>query len=230
MKLTLSLFLFFFQLSALADFKDCTSFFPDSNIPTLTLPYKTKELCFKSFAIFYSIDSKTPIYGIERLNKEILSTKKNRSNNFHEELNLEFSERSELSDYIHSGYDRGHIIPAGNQDDEISMKESFSLANMIPQAPQNNRKIWSKIESDTRKYVKRATGNVYVFTGPYYENHNTVIGKNKVWVPTHIWKLVYDANTKKSWVFWVENKDGVAMTAPISYEEFIKKTGYKLLP
>jgi len=230
MKSFLYLIIILFKLPAFADFKDCTSFFPNSLVPKLTIPDKTKELCFTSFAILYSIKSKTPIYGIERLNKANLKNKEKRSNNFYEEMQLGVSERSELSDYNKSGYDRGHIIPAGNQDDEVSMKESFSLANMIPQTPQNNRNTWSKIESDTRKYVKRATGDVYVFTGSYNENNKTVIGKNKVVVPTHIWKLVYDATTKRSWVFWVENKDGVKMTTPISYEEFVKKTGYKLLP
>ena len=45
------------------------------------------------------------------------------------------------------------------------MAQSFSLANIVPQAPMNNRKAWAGIERATRKYVMRAAGDVFVITG-----------------------------------------------------------------
>ena len=60
-----------------------------------------------------------------------------------------------MRDYVGSGFDRGHNSPAGDQEDPESMAQSFSLANMMPQAPQNNRIAWASIEKGTRKYVLR---------------------------------------------------------------------------
>ena len=76
------------------------------------------------------------------------------------------------------------------------MAQSFTLANMVPQAPEHNRGVWAKtVESATRKYASRATGNVYVITGPVYVPSITMspgIGSSLVRVPKYLFKLVYD--------------------------------------
>lgn len=47
------------------------------------------------------------------------------------------------------------------------MTQRFSSTNMVPQAPEHNRGAWAKsVEMATRKYAGRATGDVYVITGP----------------------------------------------------------------
>lgn len=83
---------------------------------------------------------------------------------FQDILHLEQQQlaRTQLEDYAGSGFDRGHMAPAGDMASEEAMTQGFSLANIIPQAPINNRKVWAKIEKDTRKYVMRAKGDVYV--------------------------------------------------------------------
>ena len=46
-------------------------------------------------------------------------------------------------DYKKSGYDRGHLAPAGDMGwSEQAMKESFYYSNMSPQNPSFNRGIW----------------------------------------------------------------------------------------
>jgi endonuclease G len=104
------------------------------------------------------------------------------------------------------------------------MAQSFSLANMMPQARQNNQGIWAKrVEEPTRMYIKRAEGDVYVFTGSV--GNAGSIGKSRVTIPSHIYKLVYDPNKKLAWAYWVENTDDAQMSAPISYAELVQKTG-----
>lgn len=219
------------SLASSLGFRECLSMFPNQTVPKLNVEYnKTRELCFSEFAVLYSVENKIPVYSVQKLNYLRLMTKAKRTNNFHEEPLLSKSERSTLADYAHSGYDRGHNSEAGAMSSSLAMEESTSLANMFPQAPSNNRGIWSKIEADTRKYVKRSSHNVYVFTGGWSAGPNKkTIGKNKVLVPDFLYKLVYDEQTGKSWVFWVENKDEAKMSAPITYDEFVKKTGLKLL-
>lgn len=211
------------SLTAYAAFEDCKDLFPAQQIPTSS--QAGRDLCFDSFAIYYSPQDKKPIYTVEKLNKEqFLAPHPRRSNRFYEEARLPFSERALLSDYRGSGYDRGHNAPAGDMSNERAMAQSFSLANMMPQARQNNQGIWAKnVEEPTRAYVKRADGDVYVFTGS--TGNGGSIGKSRVTIPTHLFKLVYDPNKKTAWAYWVENSNEAAMTPPITYQEFVQKTG-----
>ena len=211
------------SLNALAAFEDCKDLFPAQQIPTC--PQAGRDLCFDSFAIYYSPQDKKPIYTVEKLNREQLSAPHpRRSNQFYEEARLPFSERALLSDYRGSGFDRGHNAPAGDMSNERSMAQSFSLANMMPQARQNNQGIWAKnVEEPTRAYVKRAAGDIYVFTGSI--GNRGSIGRSHITIPSHLYKLVYDSNKNLAWAYWIENTNEASMTPPISYQELVQKTG-----
>ncbi len=209
-------------LSASALFDQCKDLFPSQQIPSTS--QVGRDLCFDDFAIYYSPTDKKPIYTVEKLNGEQLQAPRpRRTNQFYEEARLPINERALLADYRGSGYDRGHNVPAGDMTRERGMAQSFSLANMMPQARQNNQGIWAKrVEEPTRMYIKRAQGDVYVFTGS--TGHAGSIGKSKVTIPSHLYKLVYDPNKKLAWAYWVENTDAAQMHPPISYAELIQKT------
>ena len=210
-------------LGAHAAFEECKDLFPNQQVPTSQ--EVGRDLCFDSFAIYYSPTDKKPIYTVEKLSREqLLAPHPRRSNQFYEEARLPFSERSLLSDYRGSGFDRGHNAPAGDMSNERSMAQSFSLANMMPQARQNNQGIWAKnVEEPTRLYVKRAAGDVYVFTGS--TGNSGSIGRNRVTVPSHLYKLVYDPSKNQAWAYWIENTNEALMSPPISYQELVNKTG-----
>lgn len=211
------------SLSAHAAFEECKDLFPNQQIPSSS--QVGRDLCFDSFAIYYSPQDKKPIYTVEKLNKEQLSAPHpRRTNQFYEEARLPFAERALLSDYRGSGFDRGHNAPAGDMSNERAMAQSFSLANMMPQARQNNQGIWAKnVEEPTRAYVKRAMGDIYVFTGS--TGNSGSIGKGRITIPSHLYKLVYDPNKKTAWAYWVENTNEANMTSPITYQELMQKTG-----
>lgn len=210
-------------LSASALFDQCRDLFPAQQIPSTS--QVGRDLCFDDFAIYYSPLDKKPVYTVERLNSEQFQTSRpRRTNQFYEEARLPLSERALLADYRGSGYDRGHNVPAGDMTQERGMAQSFSLANMMPQARQNNQGIWSKrVEEPTRMYIKRAQGDVYIFTGSV--GHAGSIGKSKVTIPSHLYKLIYDPSKNLAWAYWVENTDDAQMSPPISYAELTQKTG-----
>ena len=111
------------------------------------------------------------------------------------------------------------------------MAQSFSLANTVPQAAKNNRGVWARqVEAATRKYVSRAPGDVFVFTGPVFEGRVRTIGQGRVWVPSHLFKLVYDPTAQRAWAYWVENTDTATVTKPISYRDLVNRIGIALLP
>ncbi|WP_186684748.1 DNA/RNA non-specific endonuclease [Pseudomonas vanderleydeniana] len=231
-----ALFLAFFLLApvgAHAAFDACRDQFPGRVVPQVLNMAKLHEICFDSFAVLSSGESKTPVYTVERLNRARLAAAKDeeRTNKFYEDARLPSAERASLDDYRGSGYDRGHMSPAADMPSPGSMAQSFSLANMVPQAPENNRGVWARrVEAATRHYVMRAQGDVYVFTGPAFEGQVKTIGRGHVWVPTHLFKLVYDPNAQRAWAYWVENKDDAAVTKPISYRELVNHIGIELLP
>lgn len=121
------------------------------------------------------------------------------------------------------------MAPAADMYNEETMAQSFSLANMVPQDQTHNAGPWSRIEQDTRKYIMRAAGDVYIFTGPVYSEGPRSIGTG-VAVPTHLYKLVYDSATGRSWAYWQANSASTRAGAPISYDELVKRTGVRFLP
>ena len=216
------------------DFGECRKFFASNTPPVLQHQeeLQPRAICFGAFAVLHSGKSHTPVYVVERLTKEALLASQNipRTNQYFEEARLPEAERAKLDDYRDSGFDRGHMAPAGDMGTIEAKAQSFSLANMVPQNPVNNQYAWRKIEVDTRKYAMRADGDVFVITGPVFDGTPPTIGKGKIWVPQHLFKLVYDPRANKVWVHWQDNTAEAEVGKPISYEELVKRTGIEFLP
>ena len=193
---------------------------------------KQRELCFDGFAVLHNGSTRTPAFVAERLNRQLLlqAREQRRTDRFFADARLPEAERAELSDYKGSGYSRGHMAPAADMSSATAMEQSFSLANIVPQNPQQNAGSWAKIEKDTRSYVMRAKGDVYVITGPVFDPGSPTIGANQVHVPTHLFKLVYDATTQKAWAHWQQNSAEARPGPPISYGELEQRTGMEWIP
>lgn len=200
-------------------------------VPVIPPAPKQRELCYEAFAILHSGETRTPVFVAEKLNRQsILDADEKRSDKFFADARLPKAERAELSDYKGSGYARGHMAPAGDMPTPAAMAQSFSLANTVPQSRQQNSGPWAKIESDTRQYALRAKGDVYVITGPVFDANSPTIGASQVKVPSHLYKLVYDAQTGRAWAHWQANADSTRAGPPISYAELVRRTGLNLLP
>lgn len=215
------------------DFDQCREYFAGNTPPVVQHheDLKLRALCFSGFAVMHSGKSRTPVYVAERLNRKVLQgAHKKRTDKFFADARLPRSERAELEDYKGSGFDRGHMAPAADMSNAEAMAQCFSLANMVPQAPINNRKPWASIEKSTRKYVMRAAGDVFVITGPVFDGTPPAIGASRVWVPQHLFKLVYDSSVGRAWAHWLDNRDDATVDRPISYEELVLRTGINLLP
>ena len=211
-------------------FKDCPQFFAGGVAPAVPAAPKLRELCYDAFAVLHSGNTRTPIFVAQRLNRaSVEDADEKRTDRFFADARLPRAERAELSDYKGSGYSRGHMAPAGDMPTPAAMAQSFSLANMVPQNSRQNSGPWAKIEKDTRHYVMRAKGDVFVITGPVFEPGGPTIGANQVAVPTHLFKLVYDATTKKAWAHWQQNSDDARAGPPISYGELAQRVGMELL-
>jgi endonuclease G len=220
---------------AAEDFAACPQFFANAKPPVVAPRPTNRALCYDAFAILHSGESKTPVFVAEKLNRASLAdAHEKRTNKFFADARLRAAERAALEDYKDSGYDRGHMAPAGDIPTAQAMAQSFSLANMVPQAPEHNRGVWAKsIEKATRNYAKRAAGDVFVITGPVYVSsiaQSPGIGAGQVRVPKYLFKLVYDQKQNRAWAYWLENSDATRASKPISYAELVKRTKVDFLP
>ena len=217
------------------DFSACPQFFANAKPPVVAQRPTNRALCYDAFAVLHSGESKTPVFVAEKLNRgSMADAHEKRTNKFFSDARLRSTERATLDDYKGSGFDRGHMAPAGDMPTAQAMAQSFSLANMVPQAPEHNRVVWAKsVEMATRNYVKRAQGDVFVITGPVYVPsiaQSPGIGAGQVRVPKYLFKLVYDQSKNRAWAYWQENSDATKASKPISYTELVKRTGIEFLP
>jgi endonuclease G len=212
--------------------QSCNDHFVAGQAPRLTnakLQRDTEQLCFNVFSVLHSGITRTPLWSAEHLESQNIQAAQalSRENSFHAETRLPADERAELNDYARSGYDRGHMAPNGDMPDRDSQRDSFSLANIVPQDGENNRNLWAGIEGEVRKMAKRE-GDLYVVTGPAFLGADLrKIGN--VLVPTHLYKLVYSPRQRAGAAWFVENKaDAKATVIPVPELERI--IGINLLP
>ena len=94
--------------------------------------------------------------------------------------------------YKKSGYDRGHLCPAGDRRlTEGSYNETFYTSNISPQKHNFNAGIWNKLEQKTRYWAKKYN-HLYVITGGILENNLKTIGSEKVSIPKQFYKILLD--------------------------------------
>jgi DNA/RNA endonuclease G (NUC1) len=208
----------------------------------------TEFVVRQGYALEFSNDLKVPLWVCEHVTADQLTVKVNRSDAFEADPLLK-GPRSELVDYRHSGYNRGHQAPAGDQMKDGALKaETFYLSNMAPQVPAFNQQIWAGLEELARSWATQY-GEVWIVTGgmlydPAEENPTTadgwikyyVIGPNGVAVPTHFYKIVA-RKQGQHWLaigFVLENR---AYPRPYDYSAFVTpinliegRTGLEFMP
>jgi endonuclease G len=208
----------------------CTNIYLNNQAPTIIntkLKSKTKELCYKGFALMYSGVSKTPLWSGEHLTREMLTKKGIRSNIFHTEERLSERERTEIMDYIGIHYDKGEMTPSLDFSDKVANHECFSLANTVPQNHNNNVGIWYEIEEATRAVAKNKI-EIYVISGPifYKEDYKRV---NGIQVPTKLFKAIFVPSVGEGAVYVSKNANGKEYEV-ISIAELETILGINLFP
>ena len=117
---------------------------------------------------------------------------------------------AELSDYKGSGYDRGHLAPAGDMKySRESMIESFYMSNMSPQNPSFNRGVWRRLEETIREWGK--TSKIFISTAGVLNIENLgSIGGNKVTIPSKYYKVIYSPKKKSMVGFLLSNRGSLS--------------------
>ncbi|MFS4494373.1 DNA/RNA non-specific endonuclease [Maribacter sp. 2308TA10-17] len=139
--------------------------------------------------------------------------------------------------YKRSGYDRGHLCPAGDRRfSEYAYNETFYTSNISPQDRDFNAGVWNRLEMKIRQWVKK-DGTHFVFTGGILEQDLEEIGEEDVDVPRYFYKIVAKGNPKsmKAIAFLMANKPSSKPIEQftVTIDEIEKRTGidfFKELP
>ena len=146
------------------------------------------------------------------------------------------------NDYTNSGYDRGHLIPAGDRTKtEIDNSATFYMTNVVPQKPGNNRGPWLDLENYCRELVEQGK-ELYMIAGGYGQQE--AIAAGKISPPSHLWKVIvvldqpgqgFPGITNNTRVIAVDmpNQQGIRttdwQTFRVSVDSVESKTGYDFL-
>jgi DNA/RNA endonuclease G (NUC1) len=109
--------------------------------------------------------------------------------------------RVQTTDYSASGFDRGHMTPNADRDNENRIpinQETYLMSNIVPQAPDNNQGPWANMENALRTILTQNGENneLYIVSGPAGvggTNSNglvNTIADGHVTVPAFTWKVV----------------------------------------
>ena len=190
----------------------------------------------KGYSLSYSEKHEQAEWVAYELNKEDIVYANRKRPFFIEDPKVKTTS-ADWKNYKKSGYDRGHLCPAGDRKKtEKGYNETFYTSNISPQKHNFNAGIWNKLEQKTRYWAKKYH-TLYVITGGILEDHLKTIGKEKVSVPNYFYKVLLD-NTQpeiKAIAFLIPHKDSnkPLYTYVVSIDEIEQKTGldfFKNLP
>ncbi len=101
-------------------------------------------------------------------------------------------------DYMYSGYDRGHMAPAGDMKwSKKAMQETFYLTNICPQEHALNNGAWKNLEVKCRTWAMRDSA-IYIVCGPVLtDTLREFIGDNRVAVPKRFFKVMISPYAEK---------------------------------
>jgi endonuclease G len=92
--------------------------------------------------------------------------------------------------YKNSGYDKGHLCPAGDMKfSKEAFDATFLTSNISPQRHDFNEGVWNRLEQKIRYWATKY-GEVYVVTGGVLTDGLKTIGKENVSVPNYFYKIV----------------------------------------
>lgn len=155
--------------------------------------FKEQTVKHTAFALCYDEAYEQAKWVAYKLTAEMcIDNSEERTDNFRADKDI-FTGSAIPDDYKKSGYDRGHLCPAGDMAwSEITMSESFYMSNMSPQEPKFNRGIWKTLESDVREWAKSNEEIFVVTAGVLQPGLETIGTVNKVAVPKYYYKVILD--------------------------------------
>jgi endonuclease G, mitochondrial len=171
-------------------------------------PFKTVVLDHGDFQVVYDPAIRSARYvKYIGLQKHMLEKRAHRKNKFVadpllKKIGLPYVLPRE---YSHSGYDQGHLAPAGDFSySQVANDSTFVMSNMSPQKPKLNRQAWRLLEAQVRRWIC-GEERVVVITGPIFSDHPEAL-KDGLSIPVQYFKIVVDDTPPKKAIAFIYNQ------------------------
>ncbi|TEB45896.1 DNA/RNA non-specific endonuclease [Flavobacterium circumlabens] len=208
---------------------------PDSLYTTAYLPTSTTRqiVTHKYYTLSYNEKFEQAEWVAYELKKEYLKNGNYKRPYFIEDPKVTTGS-ADWRNYKKSGYDKGHLCPAGDMEFDVgAYNDTFYTSNISPQKHDFNSGIWNRIEQKTRYWAGKYN-DIYVVTGGILKDSDKKIGTEKVAVPGYFYKIILakSGNQHKAIAFLVPNEDSnkslYDFVVPI--ETIENKTGIDFFP
>ncbi len=213
--------------AALAEASACAQHYLHARIPRTASDRENEtlyELYYEEFATLHSSVTLTPLWSAEILtgdNARAADRITRRGNHYAGEP------RATPRDYTRSGFDRGHMTPADDMPSYATQAQTFTMANMAPQAPRLNQRLWRALEGSLHVWAER-NGDLHIVTGPVFSSRPSRLN-DRVATPSGFFKAVYDSGAENVVVFYARNRDD-ARCEVISLNELEQRSGIDPFP
>ena len=179
-------------------------------IPLYTEASYKQYVAHKGFELVFDGNARIPEWVAYELTAEEVAGEASRGRHYVPDPDIK-GEQGDNNDYRNTGWDRGHMAPAGDMKlDEVMMKESFYFSNICPQNRNLNGGDWRTLEELARIYAQKY-GRVYVVCGPIIGNNiYGRLGSHHIIIPDAFFKvlLVETSNGYESIGFIMNNEAG----------------------
>lgn len=193
----------------------------DSTLSQVPVSYPGMEISFNP-------DMHLPNWAAWELTAAEVDGQCRRENKFYSDQDVPGC--AESYDYNYSGYDRGHMVPAGDMKwSREAMHASFSMVNICPQAKSLNTGAWKSLEEKCRTWAKRDSALI-IICGPVLSDPvKEWIGDSRVAVPKRFFKVILApyASPVRGIGFLMSNGlvRGGMQAAAVSIDEVERATG-----
>lgn len=137
-------------------------------------------------------------------------------------------------DYAGSGFDRGHLVPAGDLKwNGTAMRQSFLMTNVGPMHKALNEGGWAKLEEKVREWTARDSA-LLVFTGPVVSDGDTTLASGRVKVPSAYYKVILAPCVRPmrviAFIYPNGHSGGRLQQYAVSVDEVERRTGLDFFP
>lgn len=156
-------------------------------------PHPLLRLENSSYLVAYDEERQNPAWSAYRITDQTLE------GDFPRPTRFEVDRRTRAlvthDAYTKSGYDRGHMTPnfaIASRFGEVAQKETFLMSNVVPQNPALNQGPWRLMEDVLANRTARTAKEIWVVTGPVYEDPQEVRIKGGPVIPSAFFCIVVD--------------------------------------
>jgi endonuclease G len=130
-----------------------------------------QPICREGYLVAYDAPVKIPVYVAYTLKPENALGCFPRTNAFVADQSV--PNGATPSDYVGTGYDKGHAAPDGDLSWSQQVEyESFLMTNMYPQHGSLNRGIWKLLETSVRGWAVQLNQSYTIYVGAMYGSSN----------------------------------------------------------